>query len=144
MEVLAARVRTTQTDLFQPTGPEPAKLEITLARLRAVVGETDEEGRGLVGFPVVLDSHPDSFAVLPTYAPIPNNQQSQKSPDAPTLVMRIFRPAANARVEIRGNAPAVIAFNGTKGRVTHASGSWRSGGELWSTRRLAQKSADRK
>jgi protein ImuB len=135
IEVLAARVCTTQANLFQPTGPEPAKLEITMARLRAVVGETDEEGRGLVGFPAVLDSHrPDSFAVLPTYAPIPKNQQKQKPPDAPTLVMRMFRPPAKARVEIRCNAPAVIAFNGTKGKVTHASGPWRSGGEWWSTR----------
>jgi protein ImuB len=39
VEALPARVRTTQTGLFQPLAPEPAKLEITLARLRAVVGE---------------------------------------------------------------------------------------------------------
>lgn len=42
IEVLAARVRTVQANLFQPTAPEPA----------------------------VLDSHrPDIFAVLTTYAP---------------------------------------------------------------------------
>jgi protein ImuB len=135
IEVLPARVRTTQTNLFQSTGPEPAKLEITLARLRAVVGETDEEGRGLVGFPVVIDSHrPDSFAVLATYAPVQSNQQRRNRPDASTLAMRIFRPPASAQVEIRGNAPAVIAFNGTKAKVTHASGPWRSGGEWWSMR----------
>jgi protein ImuB len=133
MEVLPARLRTTQTNLFQPTGPEPAKLEITLARLRALVGETDEEGRGLVGFPVVLDSHrPDSFAVLPTYAPTQNHQQKQRPPETPLLAMRMFRPPVSARVEIRGRVPALIAFNGTRARVTHASGPWRSSGEWWS------------
>ena len=132
IEALPARLRTTQTNLFQPTGPEPAKLEITLARLRALVGETDGEGRGLVGFPVVLDSHrPDSFAVLPTYTPT-QNKQKQKPPDAPLLAMRMFRPPVSARVEIRGRAPALIAFNGTKARVTQASGPWRSSGEWWS------------
>ncbi|MGZ4875404.1 MAG: DNA polymerase Y family protein [Candidatus Angelobacter sp.] len=140
IEALPARVRTTQTNLFQPTGPEPAKLEITLARLRAVVGETDEEGRGLVGFPVVIDSHrPDSFEVSPTYAPTQSNQQRQKRPETPTLAMRMFRPPASARVEIRGNAPAVIAFNGTKAKVTHASGPWRSSGEWWSARSAWQR-----
>ncbi|HSK44708.1 MAG TPA: DNA polymerase Y family protein [Candidatus Binatia bacterium] len=135
IEVMPANVRTTQTNLFQSSGPEPAKLEITLARLRAVVGETDEEGRGLVGFPVVLDSHrPDSFAVLPTYAPQRNNQNRRKRADAPLLPMRMFRPPVGARVEIRDNAPVAIVFNGTKGKVTHASGPWRSGGEWWSAR----------
>lgn len=134
IEVTPARVRTTQANLFQPTGPEPAKLEITLARLRAVVGETDEEGRGLVGFPVVLDSHrPDSFAVLPTYAPQQNSQHRRK-PNAPVLGMRMFRPPASARVDIRDNAPVAMAFNNIKGKVTHASGPWRSGGEWWSAR----------
>lgn len=132
IEVTPARIRTTQTNLFQPTGPEPAKLEITLARLRAVVGETDEEGRGLVGFPVVLDSHrPDSFAVLPNYAPV---QKKKKRPKTPMLAMHMFRPPASARVEVRGNAPAMIAFRGTKGKITHASGPWRSSGEWWSAR----------
>lgn len=132
IEVLPARVRTTQTNLFQPTGPEPAKLEITLARLRAVVGETDEEGCGLVGFPVLIDSHrPDSFAVLQTYAPV-ENKQRLKPPDAPRLAMRMFRPTVSARVEMRGNTPSQIAFHGTKAKVIHASGPWRSGGEWWS------------
>ena len=135
VEVTPARIRTTQTNLFQPTGPEPAKLEITLARLRAVVGETDEEGRGLVGFPVVLDSHrPDSFAVLPTYAPKQNSQHKRKRADAFLLPMRMFRPPVRAYVEVHGNAPVRIVFNDTKGKVTHASGPWRSGGEWWSAR----------
>ena len=133
IEAQPARVRTTQTDLFQPRGPDPAELEITLARLRAVVGETDEEGRGLVGFPVVTDSHrPDSFEVLPTFTPAQNKTKRPEREGTPRLAMRMFRPPSRARVEIRGNAPAAIVFNGTKAKVVHASGPWRSGGEWWS------------
>jgi protein ImuB len=133
IEAMPARVRTTQTGLFQPAGPEPAKLEITLARLRSVVGEMDEEGRGLVGFPVVTDSHrPDSFVVLPAFAPIQHKEKRSRRPDAPVLAMRMFRPPARARVETRSNVPAVIVFHGAKAKVTHASGPWRSSGEWWS------------
>src|SRR5262249_37484321 len=65
VELFPARVRTTQTGLFQPLAPEPAQLEITLARLRAAVGEIDEQGRDRVGFAANTDSHrPDSFQVL--------------------------------------------------------------------------------
>jgi protein ImuB len=37
IEAVPARIRPTQAGLFQPLAPEPAKLEITLARLRGVV-----------------------------------------------------------------------------------------------------------
>jgi hypothetical protein len=67
VEAFAARIQFGQGGLFEPQAPEPAKLEITLARLRALVGEKDEEGRGCVGFPQVLDSHkPDSFFMRPS------------------------------------------------------------------------------
>jgi protein ImuB len=67
VEVFPARMRLTQAGLFQPLAPEPARLEITLTRLRAVVGEHDATKRARVGFPLVTDSHrPDSFQVLPS------------------------------------------------------------------------------
>jgi protein ImuB len=133
IEARPARVRTTQTGLFQPAGPEPAKLEITLARLRAVVGETDEQGRALVGFPVVTDSHrPDSFDVLPVFAPKQNEEKREHHPESPALAMRMYRPPLSAKVEIRNHVPSAIAFNGAKAKITHASGPWRSGGEWWS------------
>jgi protein ImuB len=41
VEAFPARLRSVQAGLFQPLAPEPAKLEITLARLRDVVGAED-------------------------------------------------------------------------------------------------------
>ena len=50
--------RVLQTGLFIPQVPEPAKLELTLARLAKLVGV------GNVGSPQILDTHrPDSFQV---------------------------------------------------------------------------------
>jgi protein ImuB len=54
----ATSPRTAQRELFLPSGPEPEKLEITLAKISAVVG------RDRVGSPVLLNTHrPDSFQV---------------------------------------------------------------------------------
>ena len=50
--------RAAQTGLFVPVTPEPVKLELTLARIEALVGE------GRVGTPELLDTHrPDAFRV---------------------------------------------------------------------------------
>lgn len=140
VEVFAARLRLGQAGLFQPLTPEPAKLEITLARLRAVVGEQDDAGCGCVGFPQVLDSHkPDSFQMLPSI-PERNARKSLRvdgqarcaSDDmAPRLAMKRFRPPIAAMVELSGNAPRTIIFSGMRTKVRNASGPWRVSGSWW-------------
>jgi protein ImuB len=127
IEAIPARVRYTQAGLFQPLSPEPAKLEISLARIRGVVGETDSLNRQLVGFPALLDSHrPDHFSVTP-----PTTKHREGQPSA-KLALRRFRPAIPARVEVSAErAPVWIGFSRRKGRVLHASGPWRSSGDWW-------------
>lgn len=132
LELQPARLRHMQTGLFQSLAPEPGKLEIALARLRAVTGEQDEQGRGRVGSPAVADSHqPDSFLVLPfvsgAAAPIGECLPS------PRLALRLFRPPLPALVELRNEAPAKVIFNGSKSEVLDASGPWRGSGEWWRT-----------
>src|ERR1044071_3785729 len=104
---IPARIRFTQTGLFQPLAPEPAKLEITMARLRAVVGEADSQNRNLVGFPALLDSHrPDHFQVVPLSA-----KQGNSAEPSIRLALRRFRPAIPARVEMNAEqAPIWIGF----------------------------------
>ena len=128
IQAIPARIRFTQAGLFQPLAPEPAKLEITMARLRAVVGETDSQNRNLVGFPALLNSHrPDHFQVAP-----PRSKQSNSAEPSPRLALRRFRPVIPARVEVSAEqAPVWIGFSRKKARVTCASGPWRSGGQWW-------------
>lgn len=131
IEAIPARIRLTQAGLFQPLAPEPARLEVTLARLRAVVGEQDTEGRSLVGFPSTVDSHrPDSFRVLP----FSEGCSSTPLPAALRLALRMFRPALPLRVELSAEqAPVWIGFGRRKGRVIHAAGPWRGDGTWWDT-----------
>ena len=126
---IPARLRLTQMGLFQPLAPEPAKLEITLARLRAVVGEHDAEGRGRVGFPATLDTHrPDSFQVLP----FSEKRKEVCAPLSNRLALRMFRPPVPARVEVSTEeAPVWISFQRRRGRVVHAAGPWRGTSEWW-------------
>jgi protein ImuB len=129
IEAIPVRLRLTQMGLFQPMAPEPAKLEVTLARLRAVVGEQDEQGRSRVGFPGILDTHrPDTFQVLPF------SQKRKEAAAVPShrLALRMFRPPAPARVESTAEgAPVWISFHRRKGRVLHSVGPWRGAGEWW-------------
>jgi protein ImuB len=146
VEAFSARVRPAQAGLFQPLAPEPAKLEVTLARLRAAVGEKDEQARQRVGFPMVMDSHrPGSFQVLLLSAEAsPSNPKPKNSSHheltcclpAPQLVMRWFRPPLAAWVECSPTAPGwvqptAIIFNGVKAFVVQASGPWRGSGSWW-------------
>lgn len=129
IEAAPARIRLTQAGLFQPLAPEAAKLEITLARLRAVVGEADAEGRGRVGFPVTVDSHqPDSFQVSPSRP----DHEEQHGPVAPfRLALRVFRPVVAAMVELSDHRPVAVKFQRREARVVHAAGPWRSSGAWW-------------
>jgi protein ImuB len=53
-----AKPRPTQCGLFSPLAPDPEKLELTLARIKSIVGT------GNVGSPALVDSHkPDAFCV---------------------------------------------------------------------------------
>jgi protein ImuB len=155
MELFPARVRLTQAGLFQPLAPEPARLEISLARLRAAVGEKDEQARARVGFPLITDSHcPDSFQVLPSSAEKQNRgarKEIRECLPAPRLVLRWFRPPLAARVECGpaagvpdarlaqrgggalgcGATPVTVIFNGVKAKVAQACGPWRSSGAWW-------------
>lgn len=127
LEAIPARIRFAQAGLFQPLAPEPAKLEISMARIRAVVGETDSLSRLLVGFPTLLDSHrPDHFQVLPPASKHRDSEPSTK------LALRRFRPAIPARVEVSAEqTPVWIGFARKRARVAGASGPWRGEGEWW-------------
>ena len=129
LEAFPARLRCVQAGLFQPLAPEPAKLEITLARLRSVVGTEDDSGRSRVGFPSVLDSHrPDSFAVLPAGSLSGGQEEIQASCQ---LALRFFRPALAARVELCEGRPVTVAFHHIRARVLRAAGPWRVTGAWW-------------
>jgi len=132
MEAVPTKKRFTQHSFFIPAGPAPEELEITLKRIRGLVGERDQNGVERVGSPMILDSHkPDSFAVSSaSIDSIPS--QYRKSRSAPCIALRIYRPAFSATVEVSNDRPVAVSFSKKHLRVVAASGPWRSSGHWWS------------
>jgi nucleotidyltransferase/DNA polymerase involved in DNA repair len=141
----AARPRAAQGGLFLPTAPAPERLEITLARLKGVVGEER------VGATEVLDTHrPDAIRML-RFAPhaVPSRESQVASEEVvrrascavrnPKLAFRRFRPPINTAVEVREGVPVALCFGGAKFRVTAASGPWRGSGDWWEGERAWQR-----
>src|SRR5215472_13847718 len=130
VQAMPVKPRFAQSGLFTPASPEVEQLEITLARIRGVVGNADENGVACVGSPRVLDSHrPDSFSVEP-FAGI--DDDSDSSPAAlPVIALRIFRPALQTAVELAEEKPCSMTLRKKQLKVLAASGPWRSSGNWW-------------
>jgi len=120
--------RTVQTGIFLPVTPAPDKLELTLARIRAIVGEQN------VGIPQLLDTHhPEPFTLVPG-PPIPNPRPLSHSHHA----FRFFRPPLPARITLDGDRPAHLSAPGIHGRILNAAGPWRTSGDWWTTTQWAR------
>ena len=115
-----------QAGLFAPPLPEPMRLDVTLARVAALVGE------GRVGRARLLDAHrPDSFAMerfaIPTDAPhTPMRTQH-------AVALRRCRPPVALVVRTQGQRPTAFPFHGKLYTVQEAYGPWRKSGEWWSS-----------
>ena len=121
--------RRIQNGLFVPLAPEPAKLDLTLARIGTIVGEHN------VGSPRLLDSHrPDGFRIqhftLPP-SPMMKKQKGLSTGPCASMASRIFRPPLEAVVEKLEGQPSRIFFSGKSGRVIRARGPWNTSGEWW-------------
>src|ERR1700690_239318 len=105
LEVIPVKPRVAQENFFAPPSPEAEKLEITLERLRGVVGSVDAGGVSCVGSPDLVDTHkPGSFMVRHFSSIDANGDDAANlSPAAaPVIALRIFRPALETSVELDG------------------------------------------
>ncbi|MBZ5594907.1 MAG: hypothetical protein LAP39_21900 [Acidobacteriia bacterium] len=119
-----AKPRATQNGLFIPLAPEPEKLELTLARIAAVVGEEN------VGSPELVDTHrPGAFRMsAPLQSRLSNKFPSRDREGAVALAFRTFRPSLAARVQA-----GFISAPGIHGKISRQAGPWRTSGDWWST-----------
>jgi len=129
--------RIVQNELYAPPAPEPEKLELTLGKLRGLVGE------GNAGSPELIDTHrPDAWRMRSTPPGAQTLVYEEKAARAPRLGFRYFRPARAARVEVRDAAPWRVTAAAVAGRVMEASGPWRGSGSWWSQERWAREEWD--
>jgi len=113
--------RTIQAGIFLPITPAPDKLELTLARIRGIVGESN------VGTPQLLNTHhPNPFQMSKHQKPETRNQKPETR-----QAFRYFRPPLPARIELQNQRPTRIASPGITGRIQTAAGPWRTTGDWW-------------
>lgn len=116
--------RIVQDGLFLPLAPEPEKLELTLARIRALVGEEN------LGIPELLNTHrPEPFHMSPCSVPPPDGDDQAAL--ACRMAFRYFRPPLAAEVKMQEGRPAWLLAKGRQGRVVNSAGPWRTSGDWW-------------
>jgi protein ImuB len=113
-----------QLGLFAPQTPEPSRLDVTLARIEAIVGEER------VGMPVLEDTH--RSAGFHTEAFHIDAKTSLYDPQPARLALRRVRPPRTIQVMLRENKPAVFHDCGQGFQVAAAYGPWRTNGCWWS------------
>ena len=129
-----ARPRSAQGGLFLPPSPEPEKLELTLARIAALVGENG------VGALELLDTHhPEGFRMRRFVADPVHESEPQKAfqpaeEKSAVTALRRFRPPLRASVTLESGQPARVICAKKKevqGNVLWKAGPWRSSGDWW-------------
>ena len=114
-----------QLGLFSPQLPEPSRLDVTLARIRAIVGDEN------VGRAVLTDTHQlDGFRMEPFTI---SSAEAVEAPSTPLRpAMRRLRPAEAAFVTLQSERPKAFLFRDRRYSVERAYGPWLTSGEWWS------------
>lgn len=129
VQAVPVRPRAAQGNLFAPPSPEAGQMEITLARIRGIVGSKDAEGISNIGAAALLDSHKQSCFSVQQFS------TERKSGDPPEMstacALQAFRPPLETSVELTGQTPHQVRLYKKYRRVLAASGPWRSSGSWW-------------
>jgi protein ImuB len=124
--------RALQHGLFIPQAPAPEKLQLTLARLAALVGADN------VGSPELLDTHrPDAFRMRP-FSPESLPREKIAPSPAARFALRCYRPPVAAQVRVKAERPASV----NACAVVTAAGPWRGSGDWWTTTPWAREEWD--
>ena len=125
LEVIPVKPRVAQEQFFAPPSPEAEKLEITLERIRGVVGGADVDGAASVGSPCLVDTHRPGCFTLRHFSSVDDGgsyHANLPSAAAPVIALRIFRPAIETTVELDGAA----AFRALMEPATASDGCFRA------------------
>jgi protein ImuB len=112
-----------QLGLFAPQTPEPSRMDVTLARLRAMVGEER------VGSPVLEDTHRAGGFRMEGFAADGGSEAEMEA--TPRMALRRVRPARSVRVTVRAAKPAVLRDQENSYEIAAAYGPWRTSGCWW-------------
>jgi protein ImuB len=113
-----------QLGLFAPQTPEPSRLDVTIARLKAIAGEDR------VGSPVLEDTHRAGSFRMSAFSA--QNAAAEEKDDPPRMALRRLRPPLTVRVALKAGQPALFHDGRQSYKVATSFGPWRSSGCWWS------------
>ncbi len=135
LEAEPGRTGKVQLGLFAPQTPEPSRLDLTLARIRAIVGEEQ------VGRPVLKDAQrPGAFHVEPFRIRPARPSDAPHTAIRPAL--RRLRPRETISVALEDNRPAAFVFRERCYTIESAYGPWFGDGDWWSATRWSSEQWD--
>lgn len=129
-----------QLGLFTPQMPEISRLDVTLARIAAIVGE------GNVGRAVLADSHRrdavsiDRFSVVQDRTSLvagkrkpcaSEGTEGTIKPVATVAARRRLRPPEPVAMHLRHEQPSYFFYENTRWQVERAYGPWQVSGDWW-------------
>jgi protein ImuB len=121
----AGHANTVQLGLFLPQLPEPSRLDVTLARLKALVGDDR------VGSPVLEDTHcPDAFRMEAFVLGIQGISMTDRKP---RMALRRLRPPHPVKVFCADQKPVAFHDGHQSYSIAVAYGPWRTSGCWWAT-----------
>ena len=127
VSLIPVEPRVVQHHLYTPPSPVPERLELTLTKIRNMVGAEK------AGFPELVDTHrPDAWRI----------RSAAGQPQAPLiheagrefglrLALRYFRPPLAAQVGLESGRPSRLEASGITGRIVQAAGPWHHSGGWW-------------
>jgi len=124
IEAAAGHASTVQLGLFMPQLPETSRLDVTLARLKALVGEDR------VGSPVLEDTHcGDAFRMEAFAIGTPGSVLTERKP---RIALRRLRPPHPVHVRCSNQRPVAFHDGHQSYSIAVAYGPWRTSGCWWS------------
>jgi len=113
-----------QLGLFAPQTPEPSRLDVTIARLKAIAGEDR------VGSPTLEDTHRAGSFRMDNF--VVGNSAEEEQKGQPRMALRRLRPPLIVRVALNAGHPAVFHDGRQSYTIATSFGPWRSSGCWWS------------
>lgn len=114
-----------QMGLFSPQLPEPMRLDVTLARIKAIVGEE------CVGRAVLADTHRADGFRMEGFSVAAVGAGSARELGGSLAAMRRLRPAESVSVSLREQRPVWFVFRERRYEVERAYGPWVMSGDWW-------------
>jgi len=115
-----------QLGLFSPQLPEPLRLDVTLACIRAIVGEDN------VGSPELKDTHQRDAFQMNRFTVTPSVERKTKN-HTPRAAIRRLRPPQSIAMSLANSRPAGFRFRNQQYSVRRAYGPWFASNDWWNT-----------